>query len=102
MRHAIRVWITEAIFLEIGAGLSAINRSAASAFIRRCYETANVTVVPLDHVLLMRGLSLYENRQDKHWSLVDCISFVVMEDNKLQYAITTDHHYEQAGFRRVI
>jgi len=101
MRGALRVWITEAIFLEVGAALSKINRTAASAFIRRCYETTNVTVVPIDHTLLMRSLHLYESRPDKDWSLVDCMSFVVMQDNQLAYAITTDHHFEQAGFQRI-
>jgi uncharacterized protein len=101
-RNAPRVWITEAIFLEVGAALLKINRTAAAAFVRRCYETTNVTVVPIDHSLLMRSLNLYESRQDKEWSLVDCMSFVVMQDNRLQYAVTTDHHFEQAGFQRIV
>jgi hypothetical protein len=28
-----------------------------------------------------------------------CISFVVMQDRNLAQAFTTDHHFEQAGFR---
>ncbi len=35
---------------------------------------------------------------DKEWSLTDCISFVVMEERGLIGALTSDHHFEQAGF----
>ena len=45
-----------------------------------------------------RGMSLYNERPDKAWSLTDCISFVVMADEGLSEALTGDHHFEQAGF----
>lgn len=43
-------------------------------------------------------MRLYEERTDKDWSLTDCISFVLMEQNGIQDALTADHHFEQAGF----
>lgn len=45
-----------------------------------------------------RGKALYSERPDKEWSLTDCISFVVMEEQGLTRALTADHHFEQAGF----
>ena len=30
--------------------------------------------------------------------MTDCVSFVVMADNHISLALTTDHHFEQAGF----
>ena len=44
------------------------------------------------------GIALYEARPDKDWSLTDCISFVMMEREKIGEALTGDHHFEQAGF----
>jgi len=44
---------------------------------------------------------LLEARPDKSWSLVDAASFVVMRWLELWEAFTTDHHFDQAGFRRV-
>jgi predicted nucleic acid-binding protein len=33
--------------------------------------------------LSQRGWALYCDRKDKDWSLVDCISFVVMRENQM-------------------
>lgn len=35
---------------------------------------------------------------DKQWSLTDCLSFVVMQEQGLTEALTGDHHFEQVGF----
>jgi len=43
-------------------------------------------------------MDLYTARPDKQWSLTDCISFVVMQNQGVTEALTGDHHFEQAGF----
>jgi hypothetical protein len=43
-------------------------------------------------------VALYDARPDKDWSLTDCISFVVMGDERLTEALTGDRHFVQAGF----
>ena len=48
--------------------------------------------------LFDRGVALYGERADKEWSVTDCISFLVMHDFRVTEALTTDHHYAQAGF----
>ncbi|MGO8670441.1 MAG: type II toxin-antitoxin system VapC family toxin [Capsulimonadaceae bacterium] len=65
VQNANHIWTSEAIFNEVGAALSGINRTGAARFIRRCYSTDNITVIPSDHALFMSGLSLYEARPDK-------------------------------------
>jgi len=60
------------------------------------------TIVPLGSQLLDRGMQLMEERQDKDWSLTDCISFVVMKEQGVQDALTADGHFEQAGFRALL
>jgi predicted nucleic acid-binding protein len=62
----------------------------------------SIRVVELTAPLFDRGWQLFKARQDKTWSLVDCISFVVMQDNQLQDALTADHHFEQAGFKALL
>ena len=44
------------------------------------------------------GWELYSNRLDKDWGMIDCISFVIMQERNLTEAFTSDHHFEQAGF----
>ncbi len=102
LRTAQEVWITEAIFLELGAALSAIDRNGAALFIRRANTTPNMQVVTVATTLLSRALSLYEARPDKQWSLTDCISFTVMSEEGLQLALTADDHFHQAGFQALM
>lgn len=50
----------------------------------------------------MYQMQLYKRRLDKEWSLVDCVNFVVMTRRSITEALTTDHHFEQAGFFRML
>jgi hypothetical protein len=102
VQAALEVWVTEAVLIEIANALSAINRVLAVGFVRQCYSADNVRVVPVDTPLLIRGLQLYEARGDKTWSLTDCLSFVVMQEQGLTEAVTADHHFRQAGFRALM
>ena len=45
---------------------------------------------------------LLRHRPDKDWSLVDAASFMVMTTSGMTEALTTDHHFMQAGFTRLL
>lgn len=62
----------------------------------------NVKIVSLTEKLYKQALYLYCSRPDKDWGLTDCISFVVMQEQKLAEALTTDAHFEQAGFQALL
>jgi predicted nucleic acid-binding protein len=102
IRAASEVWVTEAVLVEVGNALGALDRQAAAHFIRQCYSTPNLHVVSLDRELFLRALLLYQSREDKTWGLTDCISFTVMTEQDLHEAITTDTHYIQAGYRALL
>jgi len=107
VRDARSVVLTEAILVEVGNALSRFDRAAAAEFLDSCLQDGerranNLTVIPVDKALLSRGLDLYRSTPDKEWGLTDCISFVVMRENGLVDAITTDHHFTQAGFRALM
>ncbi len=102
IRAASEVWITEAIFAEVGNALSVFNRNGAVQFIQQCYRTDNIKVVSVDTALMMQALALYQSRSDKTWGLTDCISFVVMQQRNLSDAVTGDRHFVQAGFRALM
>jgi predicted nucleic acid-binding protein len=44
---------------------------------------------------MQRAGKLYSNRLDKDWGMIDCISFVIMQERNLTEALTCDHHFEQ-------
>jgi predicted nucleic acid-binding protein len=46
--------------------------------------------------------NLLKTRLDKEWSRVDCSSFVLMQQRGMIEALTTDHHFEQADFVRLL
>jgi len=61
-----------------------------------------VTIVPPNKDLFDGGLDLFSRRPDKDWSLTDCISFLVMEEQGLKDVATLDRHFAQAGFNIVM
>jgi predicted nucleic acid-binding protein len=56
-------------------------------------------VATLHSDLFRRGTDFFSARPDKEWSLTDSISFVVMSELGITDTLTSDHHFEQAGFR---
>jgi hypothetical protein len=45
-----------------------------------------------------KARSIFFRYHDKGFSFTDCTSFVVMRELRLREALTTDHHFAQAGF----
>ena len=48
------------------------------------------------------AMELLRQRLDKDWSLCDAVSFILMREYGIEDALTSDHHFEQAGFRRLL
>jgi len=45
-----------------------------------------------------KARGLFFRYRDKDFSFTDCTSFILMRELKLREALTTDHHFLQAGF----
>jgi len=94
---------TAFIVVELGnACARASDHGDFLALVAGLRASPRTIIVGLDASLLERGLEMMAARADKDWSLTDCISFVVMEKEGLQDALTTDRHFEQAGFRALL
>lgn len=90
---------TRAVLLEIGNALSKQRYRSASVQLLVALEAdPTVDIIPLTDQLYDRALRLYRDRPDKEWGMIDCISFIVMEDRGISDALTTDNHFQQAGF----
>jgi uncharacterized protein len=94
---------TRAVLLEIGNALGRLRyRMAGIQLLTALLSDPAVTIVSLTDDLFTRAFVLYQQRLDKEWGLIDCVSFVVMGDHRLREALTPDEHYEQAGFRALL
>ena len=85
--------------MEVADGLASTPaRREVRQFFKDLGSDPMVKIIESDERLGRRGLALYDAHPDKEWSLTDCISFVVMEDEAPTNALTGDKHFEQAGF----
>lgn len=62
----------------------------------------SVRVLTVEAALEADAWHLWRTRLDKDWSLVDCASFAAMTRLGLADALTADHHFDQAGFARLL
>ena len=79
-----------------------VSRSRIFEIVDAIKTVTYVEVVHIDNVTDTLAWTLCKSRLDKAWSLVDCSSFVVMQQLGIQKALTTDQHFEQAGFIRLL
>jgi len=93
------VWTTEFVIIEFGNYLYRVkDRPFFEPVVRTIQQSPKYQIVEVSHALLERGIRRFSDRLDKKWSLTDCISFVVMEEHGIAEALTSDGHFEQAGF----
>lgn len=55
-----------------------------------------------DQALFLDAWELLQRRPDKEWWLADAISIPQMQRLGVMEALTNDHHFEQAGFTRLL
>jgi hypothetical protein len=97
-RAGSRIVTTEAVLWEwLNALSDASTRAIVAEGYRRVHADRRIEVIPFQPKLSDAAMELYRSRTDKNWSLTDCLSFVVMERLGIAEALTTDHHFEQAG-----
>lgn len=98
-----RIVTTEYVMVEVGNWLaSSGNRNLFIRLNQEVHADPKTLVIPADRTLYDAGVNLYASRQDKDWSLTDCISFAAMHQFGLTNALTADHHFQQAGFTAML
>ena len=66
------------------------------------YSDPLLEIVHIDKTTDEKGRQLLRERVDKQWTLVDAVSFVVMQERGITEVLTEDKHFEQAGFIRLL
>ena len=91
------------VLLELGNALRRVrDRAVFSRFMEDLAADADTTVHSADQQVFDSAVALFNERPDKEWSLTDCTSFVVMQEYGLTEALTSDHHFQQAGFTALL
>ena len=93
------VVLVELVALALSRGISP--RSTLD-FVGKLEENTTIRIVYIDAVYQALGMRMLKARPDKVWSLCDAISFVLMQKYDEVEALTTDHHFQQAGFVRLL
>jgi uncharacterized protein len=104
-RRGVRIVTTNYILTELVALFHRplrIPRPRAISYIDTIKSAPYVEIVHIDPTTDADSWALLKARQDKDWSLVDCSSFVIMQRRGITEALTTDRHFEQAGFMRLL
>jgi predicted nucleic acid-binding protein len=73
-------------------------RKTAASLAKNLLTNAKTEVIQLSHQAFLAGLTLYESRLDKGYSLTDCISMNVMRERGITEVLTHDNHFAQEGF----
>jgi predicted nucleic acid-binding protein len=98
-----RLVTTEWVLAELGNYLAeGPNRRLFGALVRALSAEERMEIVAADHASFLDALSLYVRRPDQSWSFTDCASFRLMKARRIRHALTTDHHFEQAGFKSLL
>jgi uncharacterized protein len=97
----VRLVTTDEILGELLNGLARRGseiRVAGARAVRRILDDRRITVHSQSRGSFLAALRLYEQRSDKGYSLVDCVSMTTMRREGITEILTNDHHFVQEGF----
>lgn len=77
-------------------------RERALRFASDLFDNPHIVCIWVDEKLHRAALSLLQARLDKTYSLCDAVSFLLMRQHGIGDALTTDRHFEQEGFARLL
>ena len=81
------------------SGTTPQRRMAAVELVDQIMRNPHINIIPQTPEQFDAALYLIRRiAADKEWSLTDCSSFLIMEEWGIFQVLTSDHHFEQAGF----
>ena len=84
------------------AQVRGISRKQIIEFSDQVLDDDEIKIVWIDEILHRQAVELMKKRAEKNYSLCDAASFIVMNENGISEALTTDKHFEQEGFIRLL
>ena len=102
---AAKIVTSEMVLIEVLNHFSRLGphlRGAAVDVIGEITNDPNVEVVELTSAFFNSAVVRYASRPDQRWSLVDCSSFMLMEEQGIRDALAHDIDFVQAGFNALL
>ncbi len=84
------------------AQVRGLPRALVMEFSQRALDNDEIELVWVDELWHRQAINLLQARQDKAYSLCDAVSFVLMRERQVSEALTTDKHFVQEGFVRLL
>lgn len=79
-----------------------LSQSIVLSYTLELLNNPKVAMVWVDEPLYQEAVSLLMSRSDKTYSLCDAVNFVLTRKLGIMEALTTDKHFEQEGFTRLL
>ncbi|HAK89685.1 MAG: hypothetical protein A2077_00525 [Nitrospirae bacterium GWC2_46_6] len=91
---------TELILVELANSLClSSQRQLAVRIIEKIQADPLTTIIPFPAEKFKETFAFYKRRPDKSWGMIDCFSFLVMDEFGIKQALTFDEHFRQAGYK---
>ena len=79
-----------------------LDRRVSLGFITELTNDASIMVVWIGEEAHRSAVKFLQSRPDKGYSLCDAVSFLLMRQHGMTEALTTDRHFDQEGFVRLL
>ena len=77
-------------------------RLSSLTFLANLVDNPDIETIWIDEDVHQAAMALLFARPDKAYSLCDAVSFVLMRRHGILRALTTDRHFVQEGFERLL
>lgn len=84
------------------AGVRGVHAGVVLQFLMDLIANPDIETIWPDQTLTSQAIALLLSRQGRGYSLCDAISFVIMRSRQFQDSLSTDQHFEDEGFRRLL
>ena len=101
----VKIITSELVLVEYLNDMSKLGeyyRRLAVDTVRDLRNDNNVEIVPVTSQQFWEAVEYYDSHRDQRWSLVDCSSFLIMEELKIRDALAHDRDFWGAGFRPLL
>ena len=77
-------------------------RIVAGRLLQLLETSSGLRIEWIDPERFLAAKAFFRKHADHDYSFTDCTSFVVMRELRIRDALTSDHHFVEAGFRTLL